>query len=103
MKNLLLLSCGALLCFAPVCYATETRSWLQSTFEDFQKGVRRNLSIRSDGRLSLALKTSEVWDASTSYLWAVARDSKGNLYTAGGPGAKLYRIQPNGKSEKIAE
>ena len=72
-------------------------------FADFQKGVRTNLSIRSDGRLSLAPKQTEVADSSTAYLWALARDSRGNLYTGGGPGAKLFRIAPSGKSEKIAD
>jgi outer membrane protein assembly factor BamB len=86
-----------------LCLAGDTRSWIQSDYRDFEKGNLKNLSIRSDGRLSLAPKTTEVYDSSTSYLWALARDSRGNLYTAGGPGAKLFRIAPNGKAEKIAE
>ena len=34
---------------------------------------------------------------------ALARDSKGNLYTGGGPGAKLYRISPKGEKKTLAE
>jgi hypothetical protein len=83
--------------------AGETRSWIQADYSDFQKGNLKNLSIRSDGRLSLAPRTTEIYDSSTAYLWALARDSRGNLYTAGGPGAKLFRIPPNSKGEKIAE
>ncbi len=83
--------------------AGETRSWIQADYPDFEKGNRKNLSIRSDGRLSLAPKTVEIYDSSTAYLWALAQDSHGNLYTAGGPGAKLFRISPDGKGEKIAE
>ncbi len=98
MKALTLLIAGAALCLAG-----ETRSWTQSDYSDFQKGNLKNLSIRSDGRLSLAPRTTEIYDSSTAYLWALARDSHGNLYTAGGPGAKLFRIPPNGKGEKIAE
>jgi sugar lactone lactonase YvrE len=98
MRTILLLAAGATLCFAG-----ETRSWTQSDYSDFQKGNLKNLSIRSDGRLSLAPRTTEVYDSATAYLWALAHDSKGNLYTAGGPGAKLFRISPNGKGEKIAE
>jgi sugar lactone lactonase YvrE len=89
--------------YTSVALAGDTLSWTQSDFADFQKGVRTNLSIRSDGRLSLAPKQTEVADPSTSYLWALARDSRGNLYTGGGPGAKLFRIAPTGKSEKIAD
>ncbi len=97
------------LCFAvlatgaTLCFAGETRSWTQSDYADFQKGNLRNLSIRSDGRLSLAPRTTEIYDSSTAYLWALAQDSHGNLYTAGGPGAKLFRIPPNSKGEKIAD
>src|SRR3984957_1690958 len=98
MKITLLLVAGATLCFAG-----ETRSWIQADYSDFQKGNLKNLSIRSDGRLSLAPRTLEIYDSSTAYLWTLARDSHGNLYTAGGPGAKLFRIPQNSKGEKIAE
>ena len=70
MKIILLLAAGA-----TVCLAGETRTWSQSDYADFDKGNRRDLSIRSDGRLSLAPKTTEIYDSSTAYLWALARDS----------------------------
>src|SRR5579872_2512774 len=98
MKTALLLFVGALLCLA-----SETRSWIQSDYQAFEKGNIRDLSIRSDGRLSLAPQTTEIYDSSTAYLWTMAQDSHGDLYTAGGPGAKLFRIAPGGKGEKIAE
>src|SRR5579863_1952606 len=98
MKIILLLVTGA-----TICLAGETHSWTQSDYSDFQKGNLKNLSIRSDGRLSLAPSTTEVYDSSTAYLWALAQDSRGNLYTAGGPGAKLFRIPPKSKGEKVAE
>ena len=98
MKTTLLLLAGALLCLAG-----ETRSWIQSDYQSFEKGNLKDLSIRSDGRLSLAPKTTEIYDSSTAYLWTLAQDSHGNLYTAGGPGAKLFRIAPNGKGEMVAE
>jgi len=98
VKIILVLVAGVALCIAG-----ETRSWTQSDYSDFQKGNLKNLSIRSDGRLSLAPRTTELYDSSTAYLWTLARDSHGNLYTAGGPGARLFRIPSNGKGEKIAE
>jgi sugar lactone lactonase YvrE len=97
---------GFVLCaagFTCVALAGDTLYWSQSDYADFQKGVRTNLSIRSDGRLSLAPRKTEVADSSTAYLWALARDSRGTLYTGGGPGAKLFRISPAGKSEKFAD
>jgi sugar lactone lactonase YvrE len=85
-----------------LCAGT-TRTWLQSDAYDFEKGQLHGLSLRSDGRLSLAPKASELFDASSAYLWALARDSKGNLYTGGGPGARLFQISLDGSHKKLAE
>lgn len=88
--------------------ATDTRIWTQGAYADFQKGVARNLSMRSDGLLTLAPESHELLDTSQPYLWAMARDSMGNLYAGGGTGAKLYKLEPNakpgaGKPKPIAE
>ncbi|MGH9722136.1 MAG: hypothetical protein ACRD8O_18155 [Bryobacteraceae bacterium] len=88
---------------AAVCYAGQTRIWEQSGFADFEKGMLKNLSLRSDGRLTLAPRLLERLDSSSAYLWAVACDSNGNVYAGGGPGAKLYRIAPGGDRKPIAE
>ncbi len=98
MKTFLLL-----LAAAPALTGGATRTWLQADASDFEKGQIHGLSIRSDGRLTLAPKVNELFDASAAYLWALARDSKGNLYTGGGPGAKLYRISPDGSHKMLAE
>jgi WD40 repeat protein len=94
------------------CFAVETRFWEQGDRSDFEKGTLSHLSLRSDGRLYLAPEFHEVFDSSTPYLWAIASDSKGNLYTAGGGSgsgaAKIFRIDaPSGtapaKSRTFAE
>ena len=50
---------------------------------------------------------TEVFDSSTPYLWTLAADSKGNLYTAGGGTgsgtAKVFVIDRAGKSRAFAE
>ncbi len=87
-------------------FCVETRFWQQSDLADFEKGNFSHISVRSDGRLSLAPVIKELLDSSTPYLWAVAQDSKGNLYVGGGgPGggeAKLFQVDPQGKSKVIA-
>lgn len=99
----LLLALGAL----AVSYAVETNAWVQSDKTDFEKGNLKQLSLRSDGRLFLAPVQRELLDTSTTYLWAAAADSKGNVYVGGGgPGAsnnKVHRIDPQGKSSVLAE
>ena len=89
------------------CFAVETRFWAQGDRADFEKGSLHHLSLRSDGRIFLAPELTEIFDSSTPYLWAIAADSKGNLYTAGGGSgsgsAKLFVIDPAGKSRTFAE
>src|SRR5262249_53650190 len=84
-------------------WAGQTRSWVETDYSDFEKGIIKNLSLRSDGRLTLAPRFEELYDSPSAYLWALARDSRGNLYTGGGPGAKLFRISPGGEKKTVAE
>jgi sugar lactone lactonase YvrE len=84
-------------------FATQTHIWTQSEYADFEKGVIKNLSLRSDGLLTLSPRSHEFFDTGSAYLWALAQDSKGNVYAGGGTGAKLYRIPPDGKGKVLAE
>jgi hypothetical protein len=99
-------ACAALL-GAPLVFAAETRSWIHNDQADFEKGTLKNLSLRSDGRLTLAPVFRELADPASAYLWAVAADSKGNVYTGGGgPGessSKLTVVDSAGKSRTVAE
>jgi hypothetical protein len=89
------------------CFAVETRFWQEGDRTDFEKGSLTHLSLRSDGRIFLAPEFPELFDSSSPYLWTVAADSKGNLYTAGGGSGsgltKLFRIDSSGKSRAFAE
>jgi hypothetical protein len=95
-------ACSFFMC-AVLCSAVQTRTWLQSDYSEFEKGNIKKLSVRSDGRLTLAPASRELLDSSSAYLWALAQDSKGNLYTGGGPEAKLYQISGNGTHKVAAE
>ena len=98
MKTLILL-----LAASSALTAGQTRTWTQGEAADFEKGILKNLSLRSDGRLTLAPVSRELFDSSSSYLWSLAQDSKGNLYAGGGTSAKLYRITPDGKGKVLAD
>lgn len=84
-------------------HATQTRTWTEADYADFEKGIIHNLSVRSDGRLTLAPRFHELLDSSSPYLWALAHDSKGNVYTGGGPAARLYRIAADGSTKIVAD
>jgi sugar lactone lactonase YvrE len=94
---------ACLMAFASAMVAGQTHTWSQSDFSDFEKGNLKNLSLRSDGLLTLAPHSHELFDTSSAYLWALAQDSKGNLYAGGGTGAKLYRIGSDGKGKMMAD
>ncbi len=105
MKNIIR-NTAVLALVSVAALAVETRTWQHANAEDFSKGSFHDLSLRTDGRLSLAPASRELLDPSTSALWAVAEDSRGNIYTGGGgPGsqAKLFRIDPSGESTVLAE
>jgi hypothetical protein len=97
----------ASLCVSAALYAVETKYWQQSEMADFEKGTLTSLSLSSDGQLTLAPVVKEIYDPSVTFLWAVARDSKGNLYAGGGAlgasKAKLYTIDPSGKAKLLTE
>src|SRR5207302_3626350 len=87
------------LTLAPCSFAVETKFWQQTDQSDFEKGSLDRLSLRSDGRIYLAPSFTEILDSSTAYLWAIAVDTKGNVYTAGGGSgsgkAKLFITDTN--------
>lgn len=100
-------SCILLGAVAVPAFAVDTHFWQQDEFTDFEKGNLSKISIRSDGRLFLAPAVTEIADSSTPYLWAVAEDSKGNVYAGGGgptgSTAKLFEIDARGNSKTVAE
>ena len=93
----------AVFALASILSATSTRTWTQGDFSDYEKAILKNLSLRSDGRVSLAPHSREIFDTGSPYLWALAQDSKGNLYAGGGTNAKLYRVGTDGKGKLLAE
>ena len=89
------------------CSAVDTHFWQQTDRADFERGTLTHLSLRGDGRLFLAPELTEIFDSTTPYLWTLAADSKGTLYTAGGGSgsgsAKVFAIDRNGKSRTFSE
>ncbi len=94
---------AALLTFCVSLSGETTKKWEQSTFEQFEKGTAKGLSIRSDGKLMLAPRFAEIHEAASSYFWALATDSRGNLFAGAGPEAKVFRIAPDGESSVFFE
>src|SRR3954470_7449131 len=95
-----------LLAAAPsLCLAIETHVWEQSDQAAFARGTPKNLSIRSDGHLTLAPVFKELDSTGVPYLWAIAQDSKQTVYYAGGAptGAttKVFALAADGKPKAV--
>jgi hypothetical protein len=95
------------LCVLLPLSAVETQTWEHSEAADFEKGILHKLSLSSEGRLTPAPVAHELYDPSVSFLWAIARDSKGNLYAGGGSvgssKSKLILVNPAGQAKTLAE
>lgn len=101
MRRILLL-CAILL--AGVCaFAEGTRTWQQSSFQDFEKGTASGIAIRSGGSLELAPAFKPVATTPSTYIWALASDAQGNVYIGAGAPARVYRITPAGQATIVFE
>src|SRR5260370_2057778 len=84
------------LIYLPSAVAEHTRTWRQASYEDFLKGTRHGVAVRSDGRLELAPKFTLIADADASYLWSLRVDPKGPLYAAAGSPPKAFPFDGKG-------
>jgi WD40 repeat protein len=96
-----LLAAGIL---APILVRAEhTRGWRQTDFSEFQRGTANGVAIRSDGKLMPAPKFVSFADPNLAYLWQLKFDSRGRLWAAGGPDAKVLRFDEAGKATTAFE
>ncbi|MBM3890152.1 MAG: hypothetical protein FJ388_13645, partial [Verrucomicrobia bacterium] len=79
-----------------VACATEVQKFVRDTHGEFAKGEARGVSITEKGELRLAPAVKKVCDLPQPIIWSAARDTKGNLYLAGGEG-KVWRVGVDGK------
>jgi sugar lactone lactonase YvrE len=91
------------LLFAACAIAQTTRTWEQSSFDDFEKGVSHGVAVRSDGVLELAPAFRAVATTPSTFIWAVASDAEGNLLAATGAPARVYRITPRGQLSTLLQ
>ncbi len=93
----------AVLAFSFHAAAEGTRTWEQSKYDDLIKGTPDGVAIRSNGGLELAPAFKLLYSTPSTYVWAIAADDAGNVYAATGSPARIYRIEPDGKSSIIFE
>jgi hypothetical protein len=81
--------------------AQGTRLWVQSRYEEFEKGQPESIAIASQGHLEAGPPLKSVLLTPSTYIWAVASDSQGNAYIATGSPATVLKVTPAGVSTKL--
>jgi hypothetical protein len=99
--RILLRVVSAMIICSVVSAASTTQVWEQKTFEDFEKGEAKGISITSDGKLQLAPPLDLAFETGEPYAWALARDSKGRIFISSGNGGKVFVFTPASTSQGL--
>jgi DNA-binding beta-propeller fold protein YncE len=81
--------------------AQGTRLWVQSRYEDFEKGQPQSAAIASRGYIESGPALQSVLLTPSTYIWAVSSDREGNAYVATGSPATVLKVTPAGVSTKL--
>ncbi len=101
MPRVVTASLLALIIYPHVLPAQGTRLWVQSRYEDFEKGQPQSIAISSRGYLESGPSLRSVLLTPSTYIWAVASDSQGNAYIGTGSPATVLKVTPAGTSTKL--
>jgi hypothetical protein len=101
MPRVVTASLLALIIYPHVLSAQGTRLWVQSRYEDFEKGQPQSIAISSRGYLESGPALRSVLLTPSTYIWAVASDSQGNAYIGTGSPATVLKVTPAGTSTKL--
>ena len=91
MPRVVTASLLALVLYPHLLPAQGTRLWVQSRYEEFEKGQPESAAIASRGYLEAGPTLQSVLLTPSTYIWAVASDSQGNAYVATGPSVPMTK------------
>jgi hypothetical protein len=91
----------SLILFPQLLSAQGTRLWVQTRYEDFEKGQPENTAISSRGYLEAAPSLHSLLLTPSTYIWSVASDKEGNAYLGTGSPATVLKVTPAGVSTKL--
>jgi hypothetical protein len=77
--------------------ASTPKFFQAATQADFLKGDVENLSIDSNGQLTLGPMTELVYETSAPFLWSMVPGADGALFVGTGNEGKVFRIDAQGK------
>jgi hypothetical protein len=101
MPRVVTASLLALIIYPHVVLAQGTRLWVQSRYEEFEKGQPESIAISSRGYLEAGPAMKSVLLTPSTYIWDVASDNQGNAYLATGSPATVLKVNSAGVSTKL--
>jgi WD40 repeat protein len=101
MPRVITASLLALVLYPHVILAQGTRLWVQSRYDEFEKGQPASIAIASQGHLEAGPPLRSVLLTPSTYIWAVASDNQGNAYIGTGSPATVLKVTPAGVSTKL--
>jgi hypothetical protein len=101
MPRVLTASLLALVLYPHAILAQGTRLWVQSRYEEFEKGQPQSIAVASQGHLEAGPPLKSVLLTPSTYIWAVASDNQGNAYIGTGSPATVLKVTPAGVSTKL--
>ncbi len=101
MPRVVTASLLALVLYPHLLPAQGTRLWVQSRYEEFEKGQPDSAAIASRGYLEAGPALQSVLLTPSTYIWAVASDSQGNAYVGTGSPATVLKVSAAGVSTKL--
>src|SRR5271163_655030 len=101
MPRVVTASLLVLVVYPHLLLAQGTRLWVQSRYEEFEKGQPESTSIASPGFLEAGPTLRSVFLTPSTYIWDVASDQQGNAYVATGSPATVLKVSPDGASTKL--
>ncbi|MEJ7618591.1 MAG: PQQ-binding-like beta-propeller repeat protein [Pyrinomonadaceae bacterium] len=84
-----------LLLFASVhvrARASEPVVWSSNTRAEILRGESRGVSVTDTGALTLAPKSTQLFNTEQAYIWSSAIDDAGNVYLGTGHDGRVYRV-----------
>jgi sugar lactone lactonase YvrE len=77
--------------------------WTLEGQPDFLTGEVDGLSIASDGVISLAPATRNLYESTDPFFWSLVSDRKGNLYAGSGNDGRVYKIDSTGAATVLVD
>jgi outer membrane protein assembly factor BamB len=82
-------------------FAVGTQFWTSATYEDFARGNFKSVSLGREGSMTLSPALEQVLDTEQALIWAVARDSRDNIFLGTGHSGKVFRLGPDLKGSLV--